>query len=105
MYHPHIQVVGERFRSVSDTHGLLGVVLPLQCISVEPHVPDCLYWATHTMQGNTGMCMCVHVCVEGEGEGEGRGTVITPFNQSFQPYKIFVRVTCASIENTEHVRR
>ena len=71
MYQPHIQVVGEGFRSISNTLGLLGVVLPLHCISVEPHVPDCLYWTTHTMQRNTGVCMCVW-------RGKERGTIQLP---------------------------
>ena len=59
----HIQVVSEGFGSISNALGLLGVVLPLDCISVESHVPDCLYGRTHTVQWNTGVCMC----------GEGRG--------------------------------
>jgi len=67
----HIQVVGEGFGSISNALGLLGVVLPLDCISVESHVPDCLYGRTHTMQWNTSVCMCV--CVW---RRKGRGTVI-----------------------------
>ena len=51
----YVQVVGERFRCISEASWCGGGILPFQCLSCKPSLFQCLNGPTHTVQWYPGV--------------------------------------------------